>query len=276
MKPELSIIIASYKQPELLKLCIGSIQKNTKGVEYEIISVDGETEEATYDVMRENFPEINFIPNHYNVGFAKLVNQGLDVARGEHYLIINADIIIKNDAISKLLEYIKEKPEVGIVGPKLINFDNSIQESCFRFYSPLTVVYRRTFLGKLSFAKKHLERFVSKNNKTAEADWLMGSAMMTSKGAVKNVGPMDEKYFMYFEDVDWCWRFWENDYKVMYHPKVSVFHYHGKASASKSAVKSVLFNKYTRIHIRSAIKFFLKNFGKKNPHDKFKNKHNKK
>jgi len=270
MKPELSILITSYKNPALLKLCIKSIRANTKGIDYEIIVADSNTDEATRDVMREYFSDIKFLPNFKNVGFGRLVNQMLDIAQGEFYFIINADIIIKNSSINDLLEYIKARPQVGIVGPKLINFDNTVQQSCFKFYSPLTVLYRRTLLGKFGFAKKHLDEFMLKEQqKTEEAietDWIMGSAMMVRGKAASEVGKFDKRYFMYFEDVDWCWRFWQNGYKVIYNPLIKVFHYHGKASASKNVLNSIFFNKYARIHIASGIKFFWKFAGKKNPH----------
>jgi len=98
----------------------------------------------------------------------------------------------------------------------------------------------------------------------------MGSAMMVSRNAIKKVGKMDSNFFMYFEDVDWCWRFWEKNLRVVYYPLVEVYHYHGKQSANQSALSAIIFNKYTRIHIFSAIRFFLKHFGKPNPHKIYK------
>ncbi len=270
MNPKLSILITSYRNPAVLRLCIRSIRKYVKNLEYEIIVADGETKEETYDLMREEFSRITFLPNKKNVGFGKLVNQCLNKAKGDYYFVINSDIVVKEGSVEKLIDYLERNPQVGIVGPQLINFDNSIQQSCFRFYSPMTIVYRRTFLGNLSFAKKHLDRFMMKDKQKQvdkiETDWIMGSAMMTSRKAAKKVGRFDERYFMYFEDVDWCWRFWKNDFEVVYCPNVKVFHYHGKQSKSKNAVSSVLFNKYSRIHIKSAIKFFIKHLGESDPH----------
>lgn len=274
MKPEISILITSYKNPALLKLCINSIKKNiNEKVSYEIVVADSDTQEETYDLMREHFSGVIFLPNKKNVGFGKLVNPMIKVAKGRFLFILNADIIIKDNAINSLIEFLKKNKDVGIVAPKLINFDGSVQQSCFGFYSPLTVLYRRTFLGKFSFAKKHLERFLfteeQRSSKLIEADWVMGSAMMTSAEAVDKVGLFDDKkFFLYFEDVDWCWRFWKMGYKVVYIPWIKVFHYHGKASESKNVIKSLFFNKYARMHISSGIKFFLKHFWERNPHVK--------
>ena len=270
MNPELSIIITSYKNPSLLKLCVEAIKKNIRGVNYEIIVVDGETEEETYDLIREEFPDLNFLPNEKNVGFSGLVNQGLEKARGDFFFIINSDIIIKKEGISRMMEFMKKNPDIGLAGPKLINFDNSIQQSIFRFYKPTTVIYRRTFLKKFSFAKKHLSRFLMEDekryDKVLDVDWIMGSAMMVSRQSVDKVGKMDDGFFMYFEDVDWCWRFWENKLRVIYYPMVEVYHYHGKQSANQNVLGALLFNRYTRVHICSAIRFFHKYLNKSNPH----------
>lgn len=275
MRPELSIIITSYRNPGILELCINSLKENIVGVEYEIIVVDSATQEVTYDLMKEKFSTIKFIPNQQNTGFGFLVNTGIKVAQGKYLFIINSDIIIKTkESVFQLLDYLKNHPEVGIVGPRLINFDNSIQPSCFRFYTPLTIVYRRTFLKKYQFAKKHLDYFLTedlvKKDEPVQADWIMGSAMLLSVDIQQQIGMMDTKrYFMYFEDVDWCWRIWELGYQVIHYPKVKVYHYHGKASAGQNAIKAVFYNNYTRIHIASAIKFFLKFWGKKNPHQAY-------
>ena len=268
---ELSIIITAYKKAELLELCINSIKKNIGNeIEYEIIVADSETEESTADLMRDRFPKIIFLDNKENKGFGKLVNQGIEKARGEYLFIINHDIIIKGVAIQKLLAFIKDNKSVGLVSPRLINFDGRTQISAFKFYSWRTIIYRRTFIGKFSFAKKYLDKFLLKeetsNENIIDVDWVMGSAMMISKKAVDVVGGIDKHFFMYFEDVDWCRRFWENNYRVVYNPTVTVAHYHGKASGNKGAVQAVLLNKYTRIHIMSAIVYFWKYRWKKNPH----------
>ena len=265
---ELSIIITSYRNPELLKVCLDSIKKNFSGGNYEIIVVDSQTEEDTELMMREEYPEINFFPFAKNIGFQELVKKGISESQGEFLLILNGDIIVKKDSIEGLLEYIKSHSDVGMIGPKLINFNGTLQYSCSRFYKPLTIVYRRTFLGKLPFAKKHLDWFLMMDYDHAsvkEVDWLMGSALLISRHAVEKVGLMDPRYFMYFEDVDWCRRFWENGYKVIYYPLVSMHHYHGRGSAGKNTIFSIFFNWLTRAHISSAIKYFLKYLGKPLP-----------
>lgn len=268
---ELSIIITSYKNPELLKVCIDSIKKNITLTDYEIIVSDSATEEKTELMMNDDYPEIKFLASIDNIGFSGTVNRGLEVVRGEYILILNGDIIVKKDAIEKLFKYVKSNPDVGIVSPQLLNFNETFQPSTFRFYTPLTIVYRRTPLGKLSFAKKHLENFLMKDfdhQSIREVDWIMGSSLMTSKFAIKKVGPMDHQFKLYFEDTDWCRRFWEQGFKVVYLPQAQMYHYHGRGSVSKSVIQSLLSNRLTWIHIASAIKYFIKYSGKKIPDHK--------
>jgi len=269
-KPELSIIITSYKNPAVLRLCLESLKKNIHCKNFENLVVDSSTEEDTEMMMREEFPEVKFFPHSANIGFAKLVNEGLRRAKGEYILILNADIVIENKSVDLLLEKLKRHPEIGIIGPKLLNFDGKVQSSCFRFYTPLVILYRRTALGKLGFSRRKIDKFLYKDKdleKPQKVDWLMGSSMMTSRKKVEQVGPMEENFgFMYFEDVDWCRRFWENGLEVVYFPHSRMFHYHGKGSASQTALKSILLNKLTREHIKSALKYFWKYLGKPNPH----------
>lgn len=270
MSKDLTIIVTSYKNPSLLRLCLESLKKNILNSNYEIIVSDSATEEDTETMMREEFKNVRFFPHQKNVGFARLVNKGLREAKGEYLFVMNADIIIEKKSVDLLLEYLKNHPDVGIAGPKLLGFENETQSSCFRFYTPLTILYRRTFFGRFGFAKKTIGRFLYRDkdlSKPTDVDWIMGSALMTSRKNFEKVGLMEQNFgLMYFEDVDWCRRFWENGLRVVYYPNVSMFHYHGKGSASASAVRAILFNRLAREHIKSALKYFWKYRGKPNPH----------
>jgi GT2 family glycosyltransferase len=269
MKKELSIVITSYKNPSVLRLCLESLKKNVLNENFEIFVLDSATEEDTEMMMREEFPDIHFFPFKDNLGFSRLVNSGLKKAKGDFILILNADIIIEKKSADILLQELKKNPEIGIIGPKLMNFDGKVQPSCFRFYTPPIIIYRRTYLGKFSFAKRKIDKFLYKDKdlgKTQEVDWVMGSAMMTTRKAFEKVGFMEKNFgFMYFEDVDWCRRFWEKGFKVVYCPHAKMFHYHGKGSAGQNALRSVFLNKLTREHIKSAFKYFWKYLGKPNP-----------
>lgn len=259
--PELSIIVTSYKNPALLRLCLESLQKNLSGIEHEIIVADGETEEETDMMMREDFPQVTFFPFQKNVGLAKLFKKALEAASGRYVLYMNGDILILPQSVESLLAYLKAHPDVGLVGPQLLNFNATFQYSCFRFYKPITILYRRTFLRNLPFGKKHLDWFLMKDydhREPRDVDWLMGSALLTTREVLDRVGPMDERFFLYMEDVDWCRQFWEKGYRVVYYPHSKMYHYHGKGSARGGFLKSLLFNKLTWYHIESAIKYFWK------------------
>ena len=263
----LSIIVNHYRTPEILKICLRSIKENLKeaGFDWEIILTDVATIEKTSEMMENEFSEVIFIPNEENIGFGKSVNAAIKKARGDYFFIVNADIIIdEKEVIKKLLNFIEKNSDVGMVGPRLLNVNDTIQKSCFRFYTPLTVICRRTFLGKTFLGKKVLNNFlmndVFKNKKITEpiqVDWLMGSAMMVRKSDLEKVGIFDERFFMYFEDVDWSRRFWENNLKVIYFPQAVMYHYHFQSSKKSSLFNSLL-TKYARIHIKSAMKYFVK------------------
>lgn len=264
---KLSIIVNHYRTPEVLKICLKSIKENLSDADFswEIIVTDSATIEKTEEMMEENFPDMIFIPEKENIGFGKSINIAVKKAQGEYFFIVNADILIEQKkAIEKMLSYIEKNSDVGMIGPKLLNVNNTVQQSCFRFYTPLTVICRRTALGKTFFGKKILSYFLMEDifnekniTEPIPVDWLMGSAMLVRKSDLEKVGVFDENFFMYFEDVDWARRFWGNGLKVIYFPKSVMYHYHFQSSKKKSLFDSLL-SKYARIHVKSALKYFIK------------------
>jgi len=262
----LSIIIVHYKNPELLKLCLKSIKdnlmdKSTDPKTLETIVVDSQAQTETEELISENFDWVKYFPFKQNIGYATGINQGLKATQQENILILNPDIIVTPGSVEKMITHLESNPAVGLLGPKLLNFNGQTQNSCFRFYKPATIAYRRTFLGKLPFAKKHLAGFnleTAKLPRITYPDWLMGSALLTTKKAVEKVGLMDERFKLYFEDVDWAKRFWENGYKVVYFPESVLLHYHIRRSKAGLDFFDVFLRKETRWHIQSAIKYFLK------------------
>lgn len=265
---ELSIIVTNYRNPELLRICLDSIRKNVADLAYELIVTDSATQEDTEMMMREVYPEVKFFSFVDNVGFQALIKKGIEQSKGRYLLLLNGDIIVTPGSVEKMLAFIKDDAKIGMVGPKLLNFDGSLQYSCSRFYHPITIVYRRTFLGKLPFAKRHLDWFLMKDydhKSVKDVDWLMGSSLLVTRSAVKKVGFMDPGYFMYMEDVDWCRRFWENGFRVVFYPDAVMHHYHGRGSAKGGVIRSLLMNKYTWIHIFSAIRYFKKFWNREIP-----------
>lgn len=263
-----TIAINSYKHSEMLARCLRYAKEAMRDLDAEIIVADSETQEETSLLMREDFPEVRFFPHKKNIGMGALANIGVCEARGEYLFLINYDCIINKEAIIELAHYLKEHKEVGLIAPKVLNYDGTLQRTMFRFYDLLTVVYRRTFLGNMPFARKHLSRFTMEredSNDILEPDWVMGSAIMVRTREIQAMGGFDPRFFMYFEDTDLCRRYWENEKKVVYFPYAQIYHFHGKGSASTNLVQSLLFNKLTWIHIFSACKYFLKYRGKSHP-----------
>lgn len=259
----LSIIITHHKTPILLKLCLKSILENIEDFEYEIIIVDNQTESIVKDLIEEKIFEkdkIKLISFPKNIGYAKLVNEGFKMIKGDNVLILNADIIILKDSIREMTNFMKDNSQVGIIGPQLLTFSNQVQNSYFKFPTLGAILARRTFLGRLKWGKKKLNEFLMKddNSFSRKVDWVQGSVMFVRKEAIDKVGLMDERFFMYLEDTDWCHRFWQNNYEVIYLPSAKMSHYYYRASKRWNSFLDVLFNKYARIHLISALKYFWK------------------
>jgi len=258
---DLSIIVTHYNTPELLDVCLNSIKRTTSNMEKEIIIVDSESKEETRELIKEKHPAVMVIPFEKNVGYSKIVNAGIKKAKGDYILILNADIIVLEDSVSKMLKYMRSHSKTGIVGPRLIDFTGNVQPSCFSFPSLGTILARRTFFGRTKTGKKLLEKFTNEEPDIytpKEVDWLQGSAMMIRKKAIKKVGLWDERFFAYFEDTDFCRRFWQNGYKVVYLPLARMAHYYHRSSKKWGGILDLFLNKYTRIHLISALKYFWK------------------
>lgn len=259
--PKISIIIVNHRSPALLKLCLKSIFQNPPESTFETIVVDSESSRKSRDIVGELFPSVRLFPVDYNTGYAKGVNLGISNSSGEYTLILNPDIVVTENAIQKLVDFAENRSDIGLVAPKLLNHDGSFQQSYFRFYTLKAIAARRTFLGKFGPFKKILSDFLMEdvdNDKLQTPDWISGAAILIKRSYLDRVGLMDERFFMYFEDVDWAKRFWQNGYKVVYYPQALMYHSYHRESKSSWALLDLLFNHKTRWHIKSAIRYFLK------------------
>ena len=272
-----SIIIVNYKNPPLLRLCLNSLHRALSAdFDYEVVVVDSstslETEYVVTEEFKNKFKEIRHIPFTENTWYTRGINEGLKTAQGDYMLMLNNDIVTLENSIEKLTDYLKNNPNVGLLGPQLLNFDGSRQDSCFRFYTPLTVLYRR--IGHLPFASRIIDHFLMRDadiSKPTSVNWLMGSAFMTSRTVLNKVGLLDEKLVHYFSDVDWARRFWENGYRVVYYPDAKLYHYLGRKSKGKFGLFDILFNPATRLHVRDAVRYFQK-YGVKAPQINLQNR----
>jgi len=257
---KLSVIIVNYNSAALTKACIESILSHPQPSSIEIIVVDNGSQDSGASFLRADFPDVTFIINKENRGLAAAVNQAVRTAAGDYFLLLNPDIVVLDDAISQLVAFMDANQKVGVSGGKLLSPNGQLQYSCFRFYKPLTVIFRRTWLGKTRWGQRENARFLMQDFDHAQVrdvDWLMGSCLMLRADAVKEVGGMDERFFLYFEDVDWCRRFWKAGWRVTWVPQARFSHFHQRSSR-KHALFGLLSNWAAREHIRSAVKYFSK------------------
>jgi len=230
----LSIIIVGHNNKDLIIDCIKSIWKDTSLKEKEIIAVDNGSTDGSQDAIKKlqkSIPNVTLIENKENLGFAKANNQGIKKARGEYVLLLNSDIIVKKGSLGKLLAFAKKKRDAGVVGPKLLNIDGSLQPSCFRFPT-ISNAIREYWLGE----KGLFEKYAPKSKKASTVDAVVGAAFLMAPAVLEKVGVLDEKYFAYFEDIDYCRNVWKKGLKVYYYPEAEIIHYHG-ATFKKMAKK---------------------------------------
>lgn len=254
----LSIIILNYKKINLVRQQLRSLNEFHLPFSFETIVVDNASGDQI-GVLAKEFSGVQILPLLWNCGMGAGNNAGLKRAQGEYMLILNPDVILLPRAIETLCEFLSKSQRAGIAGPKLLNPDQSLQYSCFRFPRWFTPLFRRTHLSRIPMGKKELNRFAMLDWDHKEArnvDWLQGSALLVRRKALEEAGLFDERFFLFFEDTDWCRRFWQKHWEVVYVPEAQMVHYPQRLSSSDGVW--TLFNRLTWIHIASWIKYFWK------------------
>ncbi|MFH1239224.1 MAG: glycosyltransferase family 2 protein [bacterium] len=251
---DISIIIVSYNSKVFLQNCLESLYKTTDGLQKEIILVDNASKDDSMSFVRAGFPQVKIIENTANYGFATANNVGAKVATGKYLLFLNPDTTVRETAIKEMIELMRQEPDAGAIGAKLLNSDGSLQLSCREFYSLRTILLSRTPLKRIA----RLGRFLRQNlmadwdhNKPRKVDWVLGACLLTTRQIMEKVGYFDDQYRLYFEDMDLCYRLNKAGYSTYYCPISVVFHHYQRSSAGK-------FSRQTIWHIKSAIRFFNK------------------
>ena len=207
---DLSIVIVNYNVKEFLQNLIHSIYKAGERINYEIIIVDNASDDGSVELLQEKFPDVKLIVNSKNLGFSKANNIGMSVATGKYILLINPDSIVQEDTFEKMISFFENTPDAGLAGCKILNPDGTLQLACRRsFPGPWTsfckvIGFSNLFPKSKFFARYNLTYL--NENETYEVDAVSGSFMMIKREVLEKVGNLDEQFFMYGEDLDWCYR----------------------------------------------------------------------
>ncbi len=258
----LSIIILNYKTKGLLKQCLRGIVEAQLPISHEVIVVDNDSGDGSLDMVRELFPQVIRIASPTNVGFAAGMNLGFTRATGQYVMTLNTDVAIFGPAVHALIDYLNASPRVGIVAPRLINPDGTVQWSCCRFPSRWVPILRRTPLGTLPWARQHIRDFLMSDwdhRDNRAVDWVLGGCMVVRRSALDAVGMFDEHFFLYIEDVDLCRRMWQAGWAVHYLGTAEMVHYHRRESAEHPGLRGLL-SYPTRVHVRSWLYYEKKYF----------------
>jgi GT2 family glycosyltransferase len=251
---DLSVLIVNYNHGDYLPVCLRSVIGAAGTLAYEIFVVDNHSRDGSCLKVRQDFPQIHLMKNRKNIGFARAINQAYREAQGEFLLVVNPDIQVLPGAIEKMHTYLQNNPQAGLVLPKLVNPDGSLQYSCRTFTNFLTLLLRRAPLGWIfpdhPWVRKHLMTEWDHRN-TREVDWGLGACMLVRRKAVPGLHLMDERYFLYIEDIDLCLTLQRTGWKVVYNPEAVMIHHHLRQSAQG-------LSRARWEHLASQLKFYLK------------------
>ncbi len=254
--PDLSVIIVSWNVRELLRVCLQTIRQE-EDVHPEVVVVDSGSTDGTPEMVRAEFPEVHLIACPDNVGFPKGNNLGLGVATGRYVLLLNPDTEVQPGALATMLAYMDMHPDVGVVGPQLLNPDGTVQSSRRRFPTLATAVFESTWLEP--FAPRtvlhHYYALDLPDDQIADVDWVTGACMLVRREVIEQVGGMDEGYFMYSEELDWCRRIRQKGWRVVYLPHAQVMHHVGKSSEQAVTARHINFQ-------RAKLRYFRKYHGR--------------
>ena len=255
-QPNLSIIIVSWNVRELLANCLRSVFAQT-GLALQVIVVDSASLDGSPEMVAEQFPQVELLACRENVGFPRGNNLGLERANGRFILLLNPDTIVHGDALAKMVSYLQQNPTVGVVGPQLLNDDGTVQSSRRRFPTPWTALFESTWLQPYA-PQAVLDHFYARDvadGETAVVEWVMGACLMTRREVVSQVGGLDEDYFMYSEELDYCRRIHQAGWQVVYYPEAQVTHLSGKSSEQAVTQRHINFN-------RAKLRYFRKYHGR--------------
>jgi GT2 family glycosyltransferase len=231
---KLSVIIVNYNAGVFIRQCLESVEAFLGNVRHEVCVVDNASTDGSSTLVAEEFPRIRLIANKWNHGFAAALNQGLRQTHGEYVLWLNPDSRLLNEGMPGLLHYLDNNPRVGIVGPLVLDLDGGVQLSCRSFPSYRTYFFQRHAVltrcfPNNRFSSEYLCKALDRT-KISDVDWVSGACLLHRRELIEDIGSLDERFFMYCEDVDFCLRARQRGWIVRYYPGFQVLHHIGGSS----------------------------------------------
>jgi GT2 family glycosyltransferase len=254
---DLSVIIVSWNTKQLLAKCLGLVYDTVTNLEFEVFVVDNASQDGSVAMVQELFPQVFLIQNDENVGFARANNQALKKSRGRYILLLNTDTFVFEDAIEQMVAFMDAYPDAGAAGCRLYYPDGRLQLSCSGLPTLFTEFCLATSLDKLFPRSRLFGRYRMTYwdfDDVREVDVVMGACMIVRDQVVWDVGLLDESFFMYSEEVDWCYRMRRGGWKIYYVPQAEAIHVWGGSIQQANA--EMLIEMY-----RSRIAFFRKHHG---------------
>lgn len=248
-KIDLSIIIINWNTKQLLLGCLDSLSAQKRDNKYEIIIVDNGSTDGSQDAVKKEYPSVRLVENERNLGFAKANNIGIRVSSGRYICLVNSDVKVLDGSIDLLCEYMDQNPDVGMTGPKLLYPDLRLQDSCRSFPSLWNNFCSSFFLSRIFpkskfFSSEHMRYFA--HDKICKVDYLAGAFLAVKRAAIDQVGLLDEKFFIYSEEVDWCKRFWKAGWEVVFFPESRAIHFI-RGSSSRQPIRFALEQQRARL-----------------------------
>ena len=230
---DVSVCIVSWNVADDLRICLRSLCEQRNPPSFEVIVADNASADGTPQMLAADFPEVRLIANDANLGFARGTNQGMAAACGRYLMLLNPDTVVPPEALRRLVEVADANPDAGIVAPKLLNPDGTLQYSCRRFPTVTAAIFRHTMFGRLLPGARSASYYIMEDfdhESERDVDWVSGACMLVRREALEQVGPLDQRFQWGSEDVDWCMRMHRAGWRVLYTPITAIVHAIGRSS----------------------------------------------
>lgn len=240
--PDISIIILTWNVRDLVRACLQSLPLNDPTIE--VIVVDAASADDTAEVVRREFPSVTLLASTENLGYTRGNNLGLRQARGRYLFVLNPDTELVGPALTRMRDYLEANPQVGALGPQVLYPGGAVQSTRRRFPTLATGFFESTWLRSLA-PRSLMRRYYAQDlpdEAVAEVDWVVGAALFVRRTAYEEVGGLDEGFFMYSEELDWCRRLKAAGWQVVYFPPAQVIHHEAQSSAQVPAATHIRFN----------------------------------